>query len=376
MLYMLGGAGVGNFGDELMVHKWLEFYRENGIDDSVVVDGASERILTELFSGIHRNVHFKNVFNKLKYTGPDDFWKSLRRGLNFYKNGGLRNYPELVRWADNIQNIKLMHLHGGGYLNSLWPKSAFLLGIAAATKLEYSCKLVATGIGLLPLPKVPDEYRADLERTFNAFDIFEMRDYQSSHFINEAISGRGNVFFGLDDTFLTPVHSSVGGGKRLHISFFSQAMPKLEQVLSSAPSQFYEQFDEVLFWECMKEEDQTCQKMVLKYIQNVKTVPMKKLVLEPLPVQPNDVMLTARFHPHLLAARAGVVGFYRLDGSYYDVKQGSVVELGSPFKPLEAFQSKDSQYEPGFNRILDFDAERVNIKRKLAQQIVKYYANA
>ena len=38
MIYLIGGAGNGNFGDELIVRGWLEFLRETGVAESIVCD--------------------------------------------------------------------------------------------------------------------------------------------------------------------------------------------------------------------------------------------------------------------------------------------------------------------------------------------------
>src|SRR5690606_18307169 len=56
------------------------------------------------------------------------------------------------------------------------------------------------------------------------------------------------------------------------------------------------------------------------------------------PVQPQDIMLTTRYHPHLMAARAGANGYFlKIDGVYYDVKHNLVKSLGSNFLPFDSF---------------------------------------
>ena len=43
MIYMIGGAGNGNFGDELIVRRWLAFLRDRGVE-AVVCDENYARI--------------------------------------------------------------------------------------------------------------------------------------------------------------------------------------------------------------------------------------------------------------------------------------------------------------------------------------------
>lgn len=372
---MLGGAGVGNFGDELMVRKWLEFYKEHDLEEELTIDGDSAENLSSLFGGIYRKASFVSVFNALKYRGTNDFWGALRRGLNFYDNGGLNNYREFKRWSEKIISTKLMHLHGGGYINEIWPQSAFLLGVAAATKLKYNCKLVGTGIGLLPLPKVPDLYRDEFNKIINTFDFIECRDYNSYLYLKNNVVDADNIFYGLDDTYLARVDSvSNADHRNLHISYFSYAKETLRKIINILPSDYFDKFSNIIFWECSR-QDRECFEIVKAKYPNVKLLEYRDLVMKPLPIGIGDEMITARFHPHLLAARKGVVGFYKEDGSYYDVKQGSVVDLGSPFKSIEKITDSHISQQ-AFNRIVSFEDARVAMKRVLGARIVEYYKNS
>lgn len=376
MLYMLGGAGVQNFGDEMMVKNWLDFYKESNLLSEVVVDGSNANFLKDFFSHSYINAEFVSVFNELKELGENDFWKSLRRGLNFYKNGGLKNYKQYNSFSSKIKNAKVMHLHGGGYLNTIWPKSAFLLGVAAATKLEFGCKLVATGIGLLPLSKPPAEFLKDWETVVKSFDIFETRDLESNEFIQRSVKSPSNVFFGLDDTFLDSVNlSDQSFGRSLHFSYFNSAKPAINELVAELSEKFLSGFENFYFWQC-RGEDNICLDVIKKRIPEIIPISLSDLVFKALPIKKNDYMITSRFHPHMFAARAGVVGLCRFDGGYYDVKQGSIVSLGSPFEQLENASSASIDYlKRPFDRIVDLDDERVAMKRKMAFNIVNLYNN-
>lgn len=372
---MLGGAGVANFGDELMVRKWLDFYSAHGLLNDVVVDGSHSRVLSDLFSSQYKEAKYTNLFNSLRGSGPKDFWKSLRRGIQFYENGGFHNYPQFKHWIKEFEKIKVLHLHGGGYLNNLWPQAAFLLGVAAATKRKYGCKLVATGIGFLPVNDTPSDYIDDFNKVMESFDFFECRDYASASFIKRTIKYHDNVFYGLDDTYIGLLEQgTTKNKKRLHFSFFTHVIKTLEDIVDQMPANLNQQFDEVLYWGCTS-DDLKCLDIVKNKFPNVQTISLRDLVLKPLPVSSNDFMITARFHPHLLAARMGAVGYYRLDRSYYDVKQGSVTDLGSPFMSLDELNFADLPSVPQFNRITAFESERVSMKQRLGNRIVELYKN-
>ncbi|WP_461667981.1 polysaccharide pyruvyl transferase family protein [Paenochrobactrum sp. BZR 201-1] len=373
---MLGGAGVSNFGDELMVRKWLDFYLQNGMLDKVVVDGSNKRVLSDLFSDKYKGVRYNSAFNSLRGNGPKDFWQSLKRGLNFFDNGGFSNYPQHKAWAKEIEKVKVLHLHGGGYLNNIWPQAAFLLGVAAATKERYNCKLVATGIGFLPVNKPNGEAVEDLRRVINCFDFFECRDYPSMQFITNAIDDKQKVFYGLDDTFIGSLEKPSDASIRtLHLSYFPHVKKFIDDALERTPITAFDQFDEILFWACAS-HDLECLPALKGKFPNIKTVQMKDLVMKPLPVRRGDVMVTARFHPHLLAARMGSTGLYKKDESYYDIKQGSVIDLGSPFMDLKRYDLSNNYIKYGFNRMESYENDRVNMKQKLGKHIVDLYKDS
>jgi hypothetical protein len=91
----------------------------------------------------------------------------------------------------------------------------------------------------------------------------------------------------------------------------------------------------------------------------------------PLPVSVGDFMLTARFHPHLLAARLGAIGVYTDGGFYYKPKHGSIIRLGSPFVLAADSLPVHPQTNPSrsFRPMMMFDSERVAQKLKTAEYI-------
>jgi hypothetical protein len=79
-------------------------------------------------------------------------------------------------------------------------------------------------------------------------------------------------------------------------------------------------------------------------------------------------MVTTRFHPHLLAARIGIPGYYFVDSEYYRVKHSSVVSLGSGFLPFTEEEPPTRFVRTGEEMVVR-DADRVAAKRKVANRI-------
>ncbi len=84
-------------------------------------------------------------------------------------------------------------------------------------------------------------------------------------------------------------------------------------------------------------------------------------LIDKFPVHRGDAMITNRFHPHLLAARAGATGYFDSSGEYYRTKHDAVLALGSPFKPLSKLEGG------GFFALsgaLDFQEDQIRVKQK------------
>lgn len=332
MYYLLGGAGYDNFGDELMVRCWLDLLTENGRKkDKIIVDGFSGARLDVAFAGNYRDVIYGNLINGLSETGKaTKFWDAFHRGLTFYARGGFNNYPKLKPSADLLLNATVLHLHGGGYLNKHFPRKGFLLGLIIATSRQTGAKLVATGLGLTPLDIPPSNLQAEVSEAIAQFPLIETRDENSAELLRK-ISPFANIVSGLDDTFVGDMAYVTDKKHRLHLSwnFPRTKDPEFARVFEYAQKN-QDRYDEVVFWTCAG-NDQGTWDLISQQMPNARELTFADMLHRPLPVSEGDHMLTARFHPHLIGARGGAVGGYFSPGSYYDVKHGSVCELGSGF---------------------------------------------
>lgn len=370
MIYMIGGAGNGNFGDELIVRGWLSFLREAGVTDPVVCDENYASISRRFIGTLFPDALFAEDVNRLKSRGADTFFAAFSRGWRFYENGGFERHPDLAQLQERLQKTKVLHMHGGGYINTIWPKNAFLLGFTAATKREYGCRLVGTGLGLLPAANPPELYLPILREAIETFDLLEVRDRWAFDWLRR-ISDAPCVVNGLDDSFLLPREAPQGTGPRtLHLSWFSFAQG-FDEMMAYATGPEAKDFERILFWACT-DQDMRCFEKLKESCPRAESTSWQELVKGPLPVRPGDVLLTARFHPHMLAARYGATGAYRVDRGYYDVKQGSIVDLGSPFRQIGAGPlSFPKGAATAYNPIYRLDEERVASKRKLASWIYR-----
>ena len=126
------------------------------------------------------------------------------------------------------------------------------------------------------------------------------------------LSGSPRIQLGLDDSFLMRREPPAAPGPRtLHVSWFGFA-DGFEAVLDVAAGAGAAGFERVLFWACIDRDMQLFDRLAAA-CRRAEAIHWQDLVTGPIPVRPGDHMVTARFHPHLIAARYGATGAYRVD---------------------------------------------------------------
>lgn len=363
MLLLIGGGGIPNYGDELIIRNWLTWYGSHVAisPKEVAVEGYRIRSLQNTFAGEFPDVRWSQAVRDARLAfRAEGFWGALRGGL---ESGAERSPKSVSRAFDLARSASVVHIHGGGYINSKWPNHAFVLGLSAAANRSAGVYAVATGLGLAPLPDAGRAERRLLDEVVDAFEFIEVRDAWSFEYLERNVTGdrKDKIVRGLDDAFLYPVTSSPFSPATLHLSLRDDKAG--ESMIERLSSRFVGSFDRHIFWAC-KPVDAAAYALLAKRYPFFEIAGVRQLLENP-SVSAADVMITERFHPHLQAARAGATGVYWSGSEYYDIKHGSIVELGSPFVADDGGTfSNRSRREP--SKIATDDALNVARKRGLA----------
>lgn len=339
---LIGGSGAPNYGDELIALSWLEFLRDVAGPKMeslrVVMDNNSAKHSAALFGSRFGGVEFQSVIKP--YRMPDKqapLLAHLAHGLAFFDGGHWRHHQPLASALESLADSDLAHLYGGGYINTrISPHNALLIGLLAATQRQFGVRLAGTGLGLTPLDFDDTEDTTPLAQAINAFEVFEVRDRHSAQRLRDLGVRDDVLVLGLDDAFLRPVRVQAGApARRLHLSAYRSGnvfeRPEVRAWLASeAPG-----FDEVCYWLCCPWLEQEMVDDLRTVLPGLRVLGVEEMLFDGLPVQPGDHMLTMRYHPHLMAARAGVGGQYVALNLYYRHKHEAVVIAGSRMTPLE-----------------------------------------
>lgn len=343
MYYLIGGSGAPNYGDELILLQWLRFLHEEVLPHHgtvpVVVDNNSVTGSTALFGARYPGVQFVSCLKRLHHDrSKGSFLKNLVYGLGFFSEGHWRQHPELSEAVAQVREARLIHLYGGGYINT-WQaaSSAFLIGLLADAARSFEMPVVATGIGITPLQFEEGENTAPLRQALKAFSQFELRDFFGHGRLRQLAGEAAPLLCGQDDAFLYPVQAQPhsGGVRRLHLSAYRAgnifAQPGVQDWLRQhAPS-----FGETVYWECAPHLEQDIVEGLRACLPELRVASVDELLFQGPPAHPGDHMISMRYHPHLVGARLGVSGQYLAQSTYYEHKHGAVLQAGSRFRRIK-----------------------------------------
>lgn len=348
---LLGGAGVPNYGDELIVQAWLRWYRERDLLP-LKVSGAHTAVF-KLEFGVPQGISFSSAIRQVRLaTRATDFASAASMGYDFLASKRNDNAPA----AREALAASLIHLHGGGYLNSKWPTHGFFLGLAAAAKERTGARIVGTGLGLGPFDGVAPSGAGAVEGVWSAFDAVEVRDHWSFDYL-QRVGPEYPVIDGLDDVFVQSAKADRRPGRALHLAL--QSNDDTVMIVKKLPQAFVDSFDRLYFWICAP-VDASAYLEVSKRFPHVEPLNWLQL-LDSIPTHERNFMITARFHPHLMGARLGFEGRFRSRSAYYDVKHGSVVALGSGFTDGRVSDLEPDCFEGG-NSLASNDATLIRAK--------------
>jgi hypothetical protein len=381
MMYLLGGSGAPNFGDELMLQHWLALTSAaaggSGSNHTVVVDNNSDAISTELFGARFPHARFLSVLKKLRHPNRStDLMDNVEYGARFFSSGAYRKVPEVMAILPILERTEVLHIYGGGYINvAAGAKGGLLLGLAADARRMFGMRLVATGLGLSPLTIAKERSPADLEESVAAFDLFETRDFFGFQQIKRITSSLPGLICGHDDSFLQPLRRNPGrtGHRKLHLSSTKDSEDLSRPSVLRSIRRNLPRFDELVYWACAPRVEGPVIARLQAEFPQMRVASVEELLFDGLPVDPQDYMLTVRFHPHMVASRLGCSGQFFAEHTYYDHKHASVTQLGSRF---DRYDVDIRDFESVEQPIAWREPAHIALKRLIAERIYRGSARA
>lgn len=346
-IYLISMAGFPNFGDELIAARWLRFLAEHKPDTEVWLDVREPGTASSLFKGVHPKLHVTNTV-----------FRAIHEHLHF----GNCTPAQLVRDLGSpkfdvglleLREAGVIHLLGGGFVNSVWQENKLIVDAMRATREISGARLIATGQGLMPR----------IDENFESFEHVSVRDNPSALALG--------IERGWDDAYLLPSAPQPGTfdpqTAELYLCIQNDALDDgaHENLVAFARRQ-------VEHWGIPRERTFYVEAIPGDDFAGYDA--LRDLVGEFLPFahfwrsgfefSSKQVWLTTRFHHHLVGALHGARGI-ALSGKagYYDVKHGSLADSGTGWILPENFERL-------------YDISELQAPQSFAQQVRAKYAEA
>lgn len=326
--YWVSTAGHPNFGDEFITASWLRFLARAAPDNEVWLDCPEPGLASVLFEGLHprlrvTNTLWRTVREAAAQSGEDMVpgEDAAGRVVRLVREQGSPRYD---LGLTKLREVQSLHLLGGGFINGIWPQHAALVDGMRAVHGLTGARLYATGQGLMPLPGPP----AQVRELFRDFAHASVRDPESA--------AASSAPLGLDDAFLgaEAVSARGAGPPGIYVCIQSDLAdrPAFEAAVAQARALigYAGRFGPAYYMEAIPGVDHPAYRQLADLIPPDRFIPFAGVWRDGLPVGPDQLWITTRFHFHLLAAAAGARGVALVSRpGYYDVKHASLAALGS-----------------------------------------------
>jgi polysaccharide pyruvyl transferase WcaK-like protein len=323
---MITSAGHPNYGDELIVRKWLQRIALTHPDAEVWLDSPNPGVSAALFSDLHLDLRCTDTLWQICLGAPSDAPSSLSR----FVSDTLTTPDATNRLLPGIRNFgraDIVHLLGGGFVNSIWCRNLGLLAALWWASHRPGITTAATGAGLVPAAAP----RGLLTELFAQVDVVDLRDRASADLIGDLAQATMNG----DDAVLDfASHADPSGLPDTMVCLQGDLVAiDREELIAwtlSVLRQWGVNDEPIGFIECIPGVDRQAFDDMVPYLPKARMYTLWDLLDDGFPARPNQRWIATRFHPHLLAAAAGASGVaVTIDPVYYRNKHKSLIDAGT-----------------------------------------------
>ncbi|TQN50813.1 polysaccharide pyruvyl transferase family protein [Acidithiobacillus thiooxidans] len=202
-------------------------------------------------------------------------------------------------------------------------------------------KLLLTGAGFMPLGDNDMTLLALVLKDFHHIDVRDQMSYerlQAKGFVDESKLTQSG-----DDTFLKAMVPLEKKEQEPRICLCIQGdfweeistTDMLKKVALTIRNSFPDILPQIRFYEFIPSVDNRFYDELSGHLGNIEYFSFEQIFYSGLDIKSSDVVITSRFHMHLLAARLGARGVWiNSKPGYYDIKHQSLVDSGSCWQEL------------------------------------------
>lgn len=191
---LVGAVGNPNVGDEAILTRNIEKIRKMYGDHCIIYVFSKDAAYTSLYNAEDGNIVVTDYLHKFTLSCQYDISIMERKSDEFL------NYPEHHIYNMEYEaihqifrSIDVLHIIGGGYLNSLWPDMLYEVLFATRIAKKYNKKYFATGISVRPMN---EQYIPVLQEII---DGAEFADFRDDSYLNIGLDRITNCLTTVDD---------------------------------------------------------------------------------------------------------------------------------------------------------------------------------
>lgn len=330
--YIIASSGHPNYGDELIVRRWLRLLAKVAPKATVWLDCPEPGLSAAVFHNDHPGLRTTNILYRLCWDAPSDDPVEVRRHvLAALDDPG--NAPRLVAGLDLLRTIDVFHIVGGGYANAIWPRHLGLVAAAEWVAAHTDAVIGVTGLGILPTSARVDEVWA---AAGDSFDVLVVRDAESA----KHLAGLGvRAELGPDDIFLGGLAGLFDPAPSpdfmvcVQTDLHSMDMAEVADAVRRTLREWGATAENTGFVECIPRVDRVIYDIIGEEFSHARFYPLWELLDRGFPARAGQRWISSRYHPHILAAAAGAEGIaLQIKDDYYGIKHRAVREFGSRWR--------------------------------------------
>lgn len=364
-IYLVGSSGYPYYGDEAIAAAWLRHLAATEPDAEVYLDCPNPGGAQLLHGDLHPNVRFVDTLFRVGAAAPSEdpeavveFCAQAARQPGF-------GYAHRAAGIELLQSADVVHVIGGAYLNSIWPKHLGVLAAAHVLATELGKHVAMTGAALLP-GAAPGEL---LDRLTAGFAVVDVRDAASRGLLSsDVVTDTGEDILLADSGDLYDPRDSWSTMISMQSDLVDGDVEALAASVLATAKAWGLRPERVGYVESIPGQDRVVFEMIESELPGMRFYPFTEVWREGLPARRGQRWITTRESLHLAAAAAGAWGVaFPVRKGYNDVGHQDLVEKGSRWvigTPGEA--APEMHGEPGFGPALE---ALVEAKRAVAQRV-------
>lgn len=366
-VYLISCCGRPNFGDEFITACWLKFIYTYYPHYEVWLDSPEPGNAQVLFRKYHPHVKVINTLWKLCWRNQRDPQQSYQ---NIFNNINYFGSPDIDLNIDIFRSSNIVHILGGGYINSKWKENYSILFAASVLREISDVKIYATGLSLFPHEDYFD--RARLSNCLSSFSHISVRDDVSAGLFDLENKG-DDAFLGIQLNLYPISDNSNCPDILCCIQSELADENKFSSLVDRTCSYLLEQQQQgkkIGYFEAIPGADSFAFHKLQEKIDGIAFYPFASVWGNGLPANHRTEIISTRFHHHLIGASHGLKGSAMIiDSDYYSNKHSSLLNIDTGWQLLGNDISNEI-FLPSANPEFKNLAKKLSLEKlSLAQEI-------